>query len=171
VSARSELSVRESLQPSLLDRLTDDDPGNQRDTAEARVLSPEGLRECVRRDLASLMNCTHLAAVLDLSECPEVERSTLNYGVPDFTGRPASEIDRPGLARRIRRAIVEFEPRLMERSLKVKSIVDPGERRPNALRFEIEADMWSDPAPLRLRLRTDLSLEDGEARVTEALGG
>jgi type VI secretion system protein ImpF len=126
------------------------------------------LREFVRRDLAALMNSTHLAAVQDLGDYPEAERSTLNYGIPDFAGQPASSIDRAALARRIRKAILDFEPRLIASSLKVESVADPEEKRPNALHFDIDGEMWADPTPLRLRLRTDLSLEDGEAKVTEA---
>ena len=97
-----------------------------------------------------------------------VERSTLNYGVPDLAGRPASSIDSGELARAIRRAIVDFEPRLLKNSLKVEISVDPNQHNPNALRFDIEADLWSEPLPLRLYLRTELNLEDGEARVSEA---
>ena len=32
----------------------------------------------------------------------------------------------------------------------------------------IEADLWAQPAPVRLVLRTDLDLETGDVRVTEA---
>jgi type VI secretion system protein ImpF len=49
--------------------------------------------------------------------------------------------------------------------------VNPDKCDPNALRFDVEADLWSQPLPLRLHLRTDLSLEDGEARVSEVTVG
>jgi len=45
--------------------------------------------------------------------------------------------------------------------------VDPERHNPNAMSFGIEAELWSQPLPLRLYLRTELNLEDGEARVTE----
>lgn len=165
----AELAPKERLQPSLLDRLTDDEPENRRETPEKRVLSLQRLRDCVRRDLAFLLNSTHLAAVQDLGDYPEVERSTLNYGIPDLAGRPASTVDRSGLARRIRRAILDFEPRLIAGTVKVEAVVDPAQNSPNALHFDIQADLWSEPIPLRLYLRTDLDLEDGEAHVTEAV--
>jgi type VI secretion system protein ImpF len=167
----AELTPKERLQPSLLDRLTDDEPHTRVESPEKKVLSLERLRDSVRRDLGFLLNATHLAAVQDLSDYPEVERSTLNYGVPDLAGRPASSIDSGDLVRAIRRAIIDFEPRLLKNSLKVDISVDPNQHNPNALRFDIEADLWSEPIPLRLYLRTELNLEDGEARVSEAGAG
>jgi type VI secretion system protein ImpF len=35
----------------------------------------------------------------------------------------------------------------------------------------VEADLWSQPLPLKLYFRTELDLEDGEARVTEVSAG
>jgi type VI secretion system protein ImpF len=34
----------------------------------------------------------------------------------------------------------------------------------------IEAELWAQPLPLRLFLRTDLNLETGEAQVTDVTG-
>lgn len=166
-----ELTPKDRLQPSLLDRLTDDDPTSRVEGPDQRVLSLARLRESVRRDLGFLLNATHLAAVRDLRDYPEVERSTLNYGIADLAGRPASTIDRGALVRLVRRAILDFEPRLLGPSLKVHITVNPDKSDPNALRFDVEADLWSQPLPLRLHLRTDLSLEDGEAQVTEVAVG
>lgn len=164
----AELAPKERLQPSLLDRLTDDEPDQRRESLERRVLSVQKLSECVRRDLGFLLNSTQLSALQDLSDFPEVERSGVNYGIPDLAGRPASTIDSMAMARRIKRAILDFEPRLIARSLKVEVVVDSDSHSPNALHFDIQADMWCQPVPLRLYLRTDLNLEDGEALVREA---
>jgi type VI secretion system protein ImpF len=165
----AELSPKERIQPSLLDRLTDDEPDKKRESAEKRVLSVERLGEYVRRDIAFLLNTTHLAAVQDLGDYPEVDRSTLNYGIPDFAGQTASTVDTAALAKSIRKAILEFEPRLLRKTVRVHVMVEEGKHSPNALRFHIEADLWCQPVPLRMYLRTDLNLEDGEARVTQAV--
>jgi type VI secretion system protein ImpF len=163
----AELTPKERLQPSLLDRLTDDEPDKRQETPDKRVLSPQRLRESVRRDLTWLLNTPNLSTVEDLSEYPEVERSTVNFGIPDLAGRTASSIDTANLIRLIRRAISDFEPRLLRNTVKVQIVVDPEQQNPNAMSFGIEADLWSQPLPLRLYLRTELNLEDGEARVTE----
>ncbi len=164
----AELTPRERLQPSLLDRLTDDEPEAHHEAPDKRILSPQRLRESVRRDLGWLFNTTNLASVRDLSAYPEVERSTLNFGIADLTGRTASGIDDATLVRLLRRAIGEYEPRLVRSTLKVQVLVDPERHGANTMRFHIEADLWSQPLPLRLYLQTDVDLEDGEARVTEA---
>jgi type VI secretion system protein ImpF len=163
----AELTPKERLQPSLLDRLTDDEPDKRHESADKRVLSPARLRESVRRDLTWLFNTSNLAALADIADYPEVERSTVNFGIPDLAGKTASSVDAAGLVRLLRRAIWDFEPRLLRNTVKVQVLVDHEQQNPNALSFGIEAELWSQPLPLRLYLRTDLNLEDGEARVTE----
>ncbi len=167
----ADLAPNERLQPSLLDRLTDDEPERRDESPDRRVLSLQRLRDAVRRDLGFLLNATHLSAVQDISEYTYVERSTVNFGLPDLAGRPASTINKAELVRSLRRAILDFEPRLLRSSLKIDVVVDPDEHSRNALRFEIAADLWCQPLPVRLYLRTQLNLEDGEARVVEASGG
>jgi type VI secretion system protein ImpF len=163
----AELTPKERLQPSLLDRLTDDEPDKRQESMDKRVLSPQRLRESVRRDLTWLFNTPNLATIQDLSEYPDVERSTVNFGIPDLAGRAASSIDSAALVSLLRRAIWDFEPRLLRSTVKVHVAVDAEQHSPNAMCFTIEAELWSQPLPLRLYLRTELNLEDGEAQVTE----
>jgi type VI secretion system protein ImpF len=163
----AELTQKERLQPSLLDRLTDDDRGQRQESRDKRILSPARLRECVRRDLTWLLNTTHLAALHDLTEQPEVQRSVLNYGMPDFAGRTASTVDVRTMERLIGRVIADFEPRLLKRSVKVRVISDPEKMNHNAMCFQIEAELWAQPLPLRLFLRTEIDLESGAASVVE----
>ncbi len=163
----AELTPKERLQPSLLDRLTDDEPDQKVEARERRVLSTERLRESVRRDLSWLFNTPNLASVVDLTEYPEVERSTVNYGLPDLSGRATSNIEPADFERLIRKAILDFEPRLLKNSIKLKLIADADEMSHNAVRFDIEAELWSKPIPLRLYLRTELDLETGDVMVAE----
>jgi type VI secretion system protein ImpF len=54
-------------------------------------------------------------------------------------------------------------------SVRVTAIDDTkGAARSHVIRFEIEAQMWSQPYPERLFLRTELDLEAGEVRVADA---
>ena len=82
-----ELTSQERLQPSLLDRLTDDTPARADESREARVISAQRLRECVIRDLSWLLNCTHGGSSLRSDAIPRVASSVLNYGVPDWMPR------------------------------------------------------------------------------------
>ena len=86
----AELTAQERLQPSLLDRLTDDEPGNQKESRDKRVLTLRRIREGVIRDLAWLLNTANLECVEDLDGYPEVAKSVLNYGIPDLTGKSAT---------------------------------------------------------------------------------
>ena len=163
----AELTQKERLQPSLLDRLTDDERENRQESRDKRVLSPARLRECVRRDLTWLLNTTHLAALEDLQAHPEVQRSVLNYGMPDLAGRTSSSIDIRSLDRLLVKVIADFEPRLLKSSVKVKVVADPEKMNHNAMCFSIEAELSAQPLPLRLFLRTDIDLETGTVNVTD----
>src|SRR4051812_16975603 len=70
----------ERLQPALLDRLTDDEPGKKVEPREARVFSKRRLRQAVLRDLAWLFNATRLESTEDLSRTPLVRGSVVNFG-------------------------------------------------------------------------------------------
>lgn len=161
-----ELTHKERLQPSLLDRLTDDAPHEKLESRDRRVLSPARLRESVLRDLAWLFNTTNLEALQDLGDHPEAARSVINYGLPDLAGHTLSGIDVPELERMLRQAIWEFEPRLVRSSVSVR-LAEGGEGSHNSMAFVIEAELWSQPLPLRLYLRTEIDLEDGDVRVVE----
>ena len=163
----AELTSKVRLQPSLLDRLTDAEPEKTSESRERRVLTTAQLRSSVRRDLGWLFNAIRLSAVEDLEAYPHVARSVLNYGLPDLAGRTASSIDVLALQRTLTRVIWDFEPRLLRDTVKVTLAKESELSAPNALRFYIEADLWSDPIPLRLYLRTDIDLEDGRVRVSE----
>lgn len=164
----AELTPKERLQPSLLDRLTDDDPERQLESRERRVLSPVQLRDCVRRDLGWLLNTVHLESTTALTDYPQVAASVLNFGVVDLAGKPLSSINAPALERLIREAIWQFEPRLIKDSVQVK--IDDRKTGHNALSFVIEAQLWAQPIPLQLFLRTEVDLENGEVRVGDQEG-
>jgi type VI secretion system protein ImpF len=166
----ADLTQKERLQPSLLDRLTDQDPEKKLESRDARVLSPSRLRDSVRRDLAWLLNTTHLQATQSLDEHPLVAHSVLNFGMPDLAGRTASGVDEATLEQSIRRAITDFEPRLVAKTLRVKLFVDDRQMNHNAMSFDIEAELWAQPLPLRLFLRTAIDLESGTVDVID-LGG
>ena len=162
-----ELLHKERLQPSLLDRLTDDDPGEKQESREKRVLSPLRLRESALRDLGWLFNTTQLSAVQNLAGFPEVAKSVLNYGLPDLAGRTVSGIDVPKMEALLRQAIWDFEPRLLRNTVAVQLIVNQEEATQNAMSFVVEAELWSQPIPLQLYLRTEIDLEDGDVSVRE----
>ena len=153
--------MAEFLQPALFDRL------ERPELIGRRGFSLDRLREAVKRDLAWLFNTTHLAATQDLSAYPYVEQSVLNYGLPDLSGKAVAGIDDKELERLIRLAIRNFEPRLLNESIRVRALPPAENAEHNILRFEIEADLWGEPIPLHVLLKTEIDLDIGDVKVTE----
>jgi len=203
--------LKEQLLPSLLDRLTDDDPlnrsielrrikiahiekelnalqqktdqatdalrhelmkelGQERNQFNLLASSTSSLREiraCVMRDLDWLFNAHSYSPAEQLEDYPEAFRSVLNYGMPDLAGSTASGIDSRQLEKRIRQLIIDFEPRLIPKTLQVHLMSDESKMDDSALFFEIESEMWSDPVPVYLHLRTQMELETGSITVSD----
>ena len=166
----AELTTQERLQPSLLDRLTDDEPDKLEESRDKRVISATRLRDCVTRDISWLLNCVSLDVDVDLDDYPEVARSVLNFGIPDLTGASLSGINSETLQRQIKDAILAFEPRLTDNTLRVSVNADHKRMDRQALMFNIESEMWAQPIPLNLFLKTEVDLETGSFKVSEGFG-
>jgi type VI secretion system protein ImpF len=166
----AELTPQERLQPSLLDRLTDLARERPDESREERVITASRLRECVTRDIGWLLNCTRHWSSEQLAEHPHVDNSVLNFGIPDLTGTALSSVDASVLENRIRAALINFEPRLVASTVQVRVNLDDSRMDSRSLSFRIEAQMWAQPLPLSLYLRTDLDLETGEFRVSPHFG-
>lgn len=161
----AETLARDRLYPSLLDRLTDDEPDKQVEARDNRSASLGRLRESVLRDLNWLFNATQYSG--DLTDYPEVQASVLNYGLPAVSGRPASSLELGELARALREVLLRFEPRLVPHTVRV--FAEPhADGQHNVISFRLEAQLWSQPIPLEIYMRTDMDLESGQTRVIEA---
>ena len=161
---------QDRLQPSLLDRLTDDNPSQKREARENSFLSMEELRKCVLRDLAWLLNTGNLDSVEDLDNYPLVAESTLNFGIPHLAGTQLSTIEARDMERRLRQAIWRFEPRILRESVKIKLAINQHSMSHNAAIFYIEGMLWADPVPWHLYLKTEVDLEMGTFSIAEHSG-
>ena len=163
-------SLKDRLQPSLLDRLTDLEPDKKLELSSQQVLSQKQFKDAVIRDLGWLLNSVSLECVFDLGAYPEVRHSVLNYGLPDISGHTASSVDTVMLEKTLHRAISEFEPRIIQHSLKVRVRSNPDDMSHNSLVFEIEGVVFGQPLPFQVVLRSELDLESGEFSVNEDSG-
>lgn len=163
----AEPSGRERLQPSLLDRLTDNSPDQRRESFDQQTLTMPQLRQAVLRDIAWLLNTTNLAATEDLSAVPLAARSTINYGVPGLAGMVGGASQLSSLETNIAEAIRTFEPRIRPESLKVSLRRGFDSRTTPAIVFEIEGELWAQPVPEQLFLETAIELETRLAVVTD----
>ena len=160
---------QERLQPALLDRLTDDEPDKKQEPREARVLSKQQLRAAVLRDLAWLFNTTRAradrSATIRAKRAACARQSVLNYGLPALSGqsRVVARRRRPR-ARRPRRRSCDFEPRILPRTLRDRALLEAGELdHHNVIGVEIHGQLWAQPVPLELLVRTEIDLETGTA--------
>jgi type VI secretion system protein ImpF len=165
----AELAPRERLQPSLLDRLTDYEPDQSAEPRDRRVLSLRTLRDGVLRDLGWLLNTTNLLSGGGAARLPHLSNSVLNYGMPDISGVTVAGLNVSQLERGIRQAIWDFEPRLIRSSVSVK-VMSGGSSEHNKMTFDIEADLWAQPYPERLYLKTELDLDSSAMSLTESSG-
>ena len=164
------VDLRNRLQPSLLDRLTDEQPDERVESDDRRVMSKAQLRAAVLRDLAALFNAVQPLGAQAEPYAPVAE-SVLQFGLPPLSGRLASSLDITVLEGLIRQAIVRFEPRILPETLQVRaleatSVLDTH----NVIEFEIRGELWSHPVPLEVLLRTQLDLEAGQVEVRDAAG-
>jgi len=166
----AELTTSDKLQPSLLDRLRDDEPREKLESRDRRVMSMRQLREAVLRDLSWLLNSVQPLGKL-AERYPAAADSVLNYGLPSISGQLASRIDVSQLERNIRDAMIRFEPRILADTLEVRALeFDNVLETHNVIEFEIRGFLWAQPVPLELLLRTQLDLEVGQVVIRDASG-
>lgn len=158
---------QEQLQPALLDRLTDREPDKQLELRQDRVMSKRDLREAVLRDLAWLFNTARLERDGDFDHAPLARRSVINYGLPALSGRTASSIDIIDLERGIKQAILDYEPRILSDSLKVRAVEVEDHNQHNVIGVQITGQLWAQPVPLELLVRTEIDLETGRVEIAD----
>ncbi len=153
-------TITERLQPSLLDRLTDLEPDEKTEARDARVIDIRRLRDIIRRDLVWLLNSNNQDSLLDPARYPNVVTSVLNYGVRDVAGDTSTSDRTEDIRKAIGRAIAQFEPRIKSGTLEV--ILRESEAgAQSVVAFDIRADMWAQPLPMELYLRSQVDLTTG----------
>ncbi len=157
-------ALLDRLQPSLLDRLTDDAPGERSETNAAWVIDVSRLREIIQRDLHWLLNTTNFEPSMDLEQYPEAAASVLNFGIIDVSGTAATHRRADDIRQAIRTAIERFEPRLLPDTLEV-TMHEDYDRRGALISFDIRAELWAEPVPLDLFLRTQLDVTTGQVTL------
>jgi type VI secretion system protein ImpF len=124
----------------LLDRLTGE-PFQVGTDPFARARAVRALRDSVRRDLENLLN-TRFRCLSWPPALKHLERSLVNYGIPDFTGAAFND---PGNQREFRRVIErvisQFEPRL--KRVRV-TMGDGAYARSRIMHFRIDAELMVD---------------------------
>ncbi len=162
----ADLGDTERLQPSLLDRLTDNAPTALKESARDQIIDLRQLREIVLRDLGWLLNTVNQEGDIVEDTTPFAAASTLNYGITDIAGKKAAEARPYELERMIHKAIERFEPRIVQGSLEVK-LSTTVEGTHSRILFNIHAEIWAQPVPVEVFMRTELDLASGDMTVVK----
>lgn len=161
----AEVDRDQQLVSSVLDRLLDDDPGNQREAPKSRNQVLREMKMSVQRDLENLLN-TRWRCIAFPPRLDELELSLVNYGIPDFTGiRYASANEREEFRRIIETVVRKFEPRFKRVNVK---LVDNADSLDRTCRFRIDALLFAEPAPEPVVFDTTLEPATGDFHLKGA---
>jgi type VI secretion system protein ImpF len=160
----AEIRSDKPLVSSVLDRLIDERPDQTREPAKSQNQVLSELRQSVRRDLESLLN-TRMRCTEWPGELEELERSLINYGIPDVSAASLqSEQGRRAYLKHIERTIRQFEPRF--KSVRVVPL-ENADYLDRTLRFRIDALMYASPAPQTIVFDTALAPDTGSFSVKD----
>ena len=160
------------LLPTLFDRLRDESPSRAAEDPREYAVTAARLRAIVQRDLINLLNSTNAEDLIDRGRYPEAAASTVNFGVPALAGNYLVNRRWEEVERILRRAINDFEPRLVPNSLQVRPLAQEGALDSyNVLVFEIRALIHFQPYPLELTVQSAVDLETNRIRLEHASDG
>jgi len=121
--------------------------------------------DTIRRDLGWLLNTVRFDETISLAHAPEVQRSVLNYGIPDFSVRTYASINVADAAEIMAEAVRLFEPRIAERSLDVKGEKKLRDNSTQSLVFHIYCDIGNSEDPVRAGFKTEIDVETGDVKM------
>jgi len=138
------IDKKKKLRPSILDRLIDNDPDNNVEVDPDQHQKLKDLRNSVRRDLENLLN-TRFRMLEPDHEFTEVQKSLLNYGLPDLATVNITDVEkRKEFIQKLEVILKQYEPRF--KTVKVNYMKN-SESTDRTLRFRIDATLYADPSP------------------------
>jgi len=157
-----------ALLPSLLDRLIDDEPDRTLEEVAMPAAVIRSIRAGIRRDLENLLN-TRLYREFSLDSYPELKKSVVNYGLPDFsTVQLGSLEEHQRLRTIIEDTIRRFESRLDAVDIE---IVDKTDTEDRTLYMKISAVLMVEPDPIALLFDSRIHTVDRMVRLRELRHG
>ena len=154
------------LQPCLLDRLTDEEPGNREESRNQRIVTIQRYKAGVLRDLEWLFNSIghfpdEVVGEVTFGDYQDAFRSVINFGIRQLYGRLAPDVEE--IEKQLFDALLTFEPRINRQTLSVTVQIER-----NILSIELTGELWVNPLPEKLFIKTELDLESSACRTKEA---
>jgi type VI secretion system protein ImpF len=158
----AQLDLPPVLMPSLKDRLLDPDSMGTRGLPGYTLAQ---ILESVREDLEELLNTRRSERVSE-DQFPEVAKSIVTYGLPDFTSLGSSTpAKQEEIGRIIEKIIRLHEPRLRN----VRATLVRARALELRVLFHIDAELRVDPSPA-VAFETVVELTTGHASIRERTG-
>ena len=167
----AELTPMDRLQPCLLDRLTDDEPEVSKESRDQRVVSIRRYKRAVLRDLEMILNSKSHPFRDNIYEFSHAAQSVLNYGIPDLCGATISAISPAEYEAQVKQAFLCFEPRITRKQLSVRIVTPLDSENIRTLTFEIEGELWAQPLPDHLFVKTEVDVETGHHKLKGEVSG
>lgn len=159
--------------PSLMDRLTDNQPEKRLEAPRPQTMSFQEYRAGFQRDLMQLLSYGIQPASHEFYGYPEVQTSVLNYGMANLLGMADMAAKPVVVEQNIIECIKRFEPRVNPHTLRVKVSRNdvPGDNAMKNLEIEIQAELWAKPYSENIYLLTSIDLHNASVKVKEWRNG
>jgi|SanBayMetagenome_1026888.scaffolds.fasta_scaffold56253_2 type VI secretion system protein ImpF len=151
-------------EPSILDRLIDENPDLAQESNDQHGLSLDEIRENIGRDLEALLNTR--ISWLDIPErFPRVSDSIVAYGIPDLNNVVLdSRRSVDWLRDRIAESISRFDKRLSRVMVRVESL----DSETHQLKLRIDAVLAVDPEPIAVHYVPFLDFVRREFKISRS---
>lgn len=146
---------------TLLERLS---LGLHTEVSTGLSLSRDTLLSRLRSDLSMLLNTSGLPGSLDLYATPYVANSVINYGIGNIAGQTLSGLAPQTLERRIRHAILTYEPRITRHSLQVSWIANGSEPMAD-MQFLIQGQLRSGMQVYPFKFCSSWNIQSGAVHI------
>ena len=105
---------------------------------------------------------------MDDKQHPNAARSVINYGLPMLSGQFTSSVQRVSMEQALKQAILQFEPRILPRTLEVELVMEGSALDShNRIGLQIRGMLWAQPVPLEFLMRSRVDLEEGRIEIED----
>ena len=158
----------QQLLPTLFDRLFDNAPHKLKESELEYAVDKKQMMNIVRRDLAFLFNTSSIERDMNRSVYSAVAESVINYGIPPLAGEHMASKSWQEMEGIIRRAIIDFEPRVIAKSLTIKpsdNLSQLGDKVYNMMAFTVRGQIYLEPYPLEFTMQSAVDIENSRFKV------
>lgn len=139
----------------------------QRRVAPRTTITEPHLRREVAHDLEALVNAVALGSTEDLGEFEAVQRSVLNYGLPDIVHRSIEEASVEDISSEIVAALAAHEPRLVRGTVRVARDQN-ADRVELKVRFVVHGELMCHPVNVPVEFVADVETDSGAISLKPA---